>query len=155
MIGDESQDVLRAVLTCRECGGKTVFEMTDNVVTFRPGKLFTEDLDMNLSDDIQRLFNEAVLSFYGSAYGAVVAMCRSAVEEALKSKNVDGRSLFEQVNNAPPSFMGDDEKAIAHGARLIGRNALHHTMVVSPAQASTMLTATIDLLNYIAKQPEL
>ena len=59
------------------------------------------------------------------------------------------------INGVPKPFLDDEQKTLAHGARLIGRNALHRQKPVTRAQALALLTGTTDLLNHIAAQPRL
>ena len=145
-----TKDKLHGVLVCGGCEGLTVFGMTQETIDFFPGKLFYGDLASNVPKGVSGLLSEAVLCFYGTAFRAAVGMCRSCVEEALEDKGVKGRDLNERIENAP--FLGDQEKMLAHGARLIGRNALHRMMPVSQSQAMNAITGTIDLVNYIARQ---
>jgi hypothetical protein len=48
-------------------------------------------------------------------------------------------------------ILRDEEVAAAQAARLIGRNALHRGMEVSPTQAMLALSGTINLINYLYK----
>ena len=80
-------------------------------------------------------------------------MCRAAIEESLDKKRVKGKDLFEKIENAKGTYLGDGEVAIATGARLIGRDALHHGLEVTLTQAAVMLSATAEVVNHIAQQP--
>ena len=160
---------IRGVLTCyrpldpdavgREapCEGQTLFQLTQNAISWAPGKLFQEDLKTE-ADNAKEMFQEALLCFYGASNRGTVAMCRSAVEEALGDKNVPGRDLDSKIKNAPAYILGPEEISMANGARLSGRNVLHHMAQVTHTQAMVALTTTIDLINHIAQQepmPEL
>ena len=98
------------------------------------------------------MFEEALLCFYGGSNRGTVAMCRSAVEEALDGKNVTGDNLAAKIENTPKSILADEEKSQATGARLTGRNALHRMAEVSTTQAMLALTTTTGLINHIGQQ---
>ena len=149
---DHQKDVLRGVLACGKCKSESVFEMKDNSLTFLPGQIFTETVSKAVPKAASRLLHEATKCFYGTAYRAVPGMCRGSLEEALKDKKVKGGSLDEQLKNAPKSILDDDQKSLGHGARLFGRNALHRSMDIKPAQAQALLVITVGLLNHIAQQ---
>ena len=150
------KDILRCVLTCGKCGGKTVFQLEDGyALTFLPGKLLTEGLRNIVAPNAKEMHEEALLCFYGGSGRGTVAFCRSAVEEALAHKNVPGRDLDAKIKNAPKDILGDEEKALANGARLTGRNAIHRMAEVSDSQGMLALTTTADLLNHIAQQRSL
>ena len=151
-----NKDVLRGVLTCGKCGGKTVFQLEDGYgLSYLPGKLFVEDLRRDVAPNAQEMFREALLCFYGASGRGAVAFCRSAVEEALANKNVPGANLDAKIKNAPKSILGDEQRSQATGARLIRRNALHRMAMVSNTQGILALTTTIDLLNHTAQQTRL
>ena len=106
------------------CNAHTVFEITGSSVSFLPGKLFEVDLDSKVGAEIRRLFNEALLCFYGRSGAGTVAMCRSAIEEGLDDKGAKGRDLHEKIPDAKDRLhiLGDEQVAQAHTARLIGRD---------------------------------
>ena len=118
--------------------------------------MFEGDLKEDVAPNTKEMINEAVLCFFGSSYRGVVAFCRSALEEALEAKNVKGDDLFKKIEAAKKGeLLGDVEVSQAHGARLVGREALHRMGIVSQAQGMLALAATVDLLNHITKQKPL
>jgi len=150
------KDELLSVLTCGACGKKSLFRLSNGyALTFLPGKIITEDLRNDVAPNAADMFQEAMLCFYGSSGRGTVAFCRSAVEEALADKNVPGSTLDKKIKNAPTSMLGDEEKTLANGARLTGRNAIHRMATVTDSQAILALTATTSLLNHIAQQAAL
>jgi len=100
------------------------------------------------------MLEEALLCLYGASGRGTVAFCRSAVEEALAHKNVPGSSLDQKIKNAK-TILGDEERTLANGARLTGRNAIHRMAEATNSQAMLALTTTADLLNHIAQQTPL
>ena len=156
-----NKDVIRGVLTCGNpsCRRKTLFEMTGNDPSFLPGKLFQEDLRQNVDKDARTMFEDACLCMYGSSYRGVVAMCRSAVEAELEVKNVHGKKrdeLYDKIETAKEGGLLDEvHYTEAHSARITGRDVLHRIGNVSLSQAILALTATADVLNYLAPKPPL
>jgi len=139
--GNLADDVLRGTLTCthkvrpnRPCNTVTVFEVARDAVTFYPGRLFQDDLHLNIAQDAREMLSEALLCFYGNSYRGVVVFCRSAAEEALVSQDVPGLSLTAKIENAG-DYLTAEEHALANAARIIGRNAIHRLAIVSTANA--------------------
>ena len=131
------------------CGGKTLFELTNNAISWAPGNLFNENLK-GVSQTVTGLFLEAINAFYGDAHKGVLALCRSTVKQSLDEKNVPGKDLYEKVQNAPASILGSQEKTWADASRLDGRDALHRLKVVTPTESLISLNTTIQLANHIA-----
>ena len=148
------KDTLRGALTCGHCDKITVFEMKGNELTYLPGKIFQEDMRHEVPENVAESLIEAVLCFHGTAYRGTVAMCRSAVEDALDTKGAKGNNLDQKIVDGQNrlQILGYEEIAQAHGARLAGRNALHRGAAVSQSQAMLALQTTLDLLNHIALQ---
>jgi len=151
------RSTIRAAFTCGNCGGVSVFEMRgDNIITFNPGRMVNgpDELGSATPERAREAYSEAMLCYYGAAYRGTVAMCRSAVEEALDDKGAKGRDLHTKVEDAKSrlNILGDEEVALAQGARLVGRNALHRGASVTQTQATVALGATFDLVNHIASQ---
>jgi hypothetical protein len=144
---------IRGVFICSRCHSQTVFELTGNSVTFMPGRLFTADLSPNAPAKAVDSFQDAVFCFYGQGYRGAVGMCRSAIEDSLDAKGAQGSDLFQKIEYSKTTLgiLGDEQVAEAQAARLIGRNALHRGMEVSPTQAMLALSGTIDLINYLYK----
>ncbi len=150
---DYRHDTLRGLLTCAECKRQTLFEMNGNVVTFKPGRLFEEDIGSSVTSSVRELLHQAQLCLYGMAYRAIPGMVRGAIEGALADKGIRESDLFNSVEKAKTSgILTDDMETLATGARLLGKRALHKNMDVSQSQAIALITATIDLVNHIALQ---
>ncbi len=135
---------VRGVLTCyapqergraedTPCHGETLFELTQNAISWAPGQLFREGLAPHITSITRGLFAEALQAYYGGAYKGTVALCRSAIEQALDEKNVRGRDLWAKIENCPDDILGSSEKTKADSARLDGRDALHHLLNVTPS----------------------
>lgn len=163
MLERRRTDVLRGTLRCSQCSTETAFELTGGHLTFIQSKGMYPALDSKVAPNAKEMFHEAIRCFQGTSYRGVVAMCRSALWEALDAKNVKGRELDPKIKNArkldpPPSgkpngFLEDDWVARSHGARLTGNYALHRMARVELHQAQLALAATADLVNHIAEQP--
>lgn len=150
------KDILRCVLTCGQCRKKTVFQLENGyALTFLPGKLLTVDLQSDVAPNAKEMLEEALLCFYGGSGRGTVAFCRSAVEEALAHKNVPGNVLDQKIKNAPKTILGDEERTLANGARLTGRNAIHRMAEATDPQAMLALTTAADLINHISQQTPL
>jgi hypothetical protein len=144
------KEEIQGLLICGQCGKRTVFAMTGNFISFYPGKFLEEELDAGLSEGVVACFEDALLSFYGRAYRSSVAMCRSALEEALDSKGISGKDLYAKIQQAEKiKILGTEEISQAQAARLIGRNALHRGMPVTKNQSLLALTSTLHLVNHL------
>ena len=148
-------DILKGVLICGDCKTSNVFEMTGDHMSYLPGALFATGYLSTVPSTVRELINEAAFCFYGTAYRGAVAMCRSAVEEALEQKGISGGSLFAKIENAEThGVLGDEQIALAHSARLSGRSVLHRGATVTQPQGLAALNATLDLVNHISQQPQ-
>lgn len=147
-------DQIRGSVICGSCSHESVFHMRGDTLTYLPGQIIMKP-DSDIGDDARESFEEATRAFYGRCYRATVAFCRSSVEDSLDYKKVLGDNLFNKAHAAHGKNLPLDDEAfaLATGARLIGRNALHRKMNVTMSQALAMLTGTLDLLNHIGKQP--
>lgn len=158
--------IIQGVLVChapveregrpnQHCDAHTVFEISGTSVSFAPGRLFEEDLDISTSKEVQGLFQDATRCFYGKSYRGTLGLCRSVIEQALDEKNVPGRDLYKKIQNCPESILGTQEKTWADASRLNGREALHRLVNFTHTQALTSLNLTITLANHIAGQEPL
>jgi len=150
-ITNASPDKIRGVYICPQCTTQTLFEQTGDALTFMPGAMFSEDMSPNAPDQVKDAFQDALRCFYGQGHRGAVGMCRSAIEESLDAKGAKGNDLYQKIEFAKNTLgiLGDEQVAAAQAARLIGRNALHRGMDISPTQAMLALQATLDLINYI------
>ncbi len=148
-----SQDIVRGTLTCAFCQKHTLFEMTGNDATYLPGQLYQEDLEPNVPESAREAFEDALKAMLGSCYRGTVALCRSAIEEALDAQYVPGNNLFEKASKAKGTILRDIEFSHADGARVLGRDALHKGKPVSMSEAELAIIITVQLLNHIAERP--
>lgn len=146
------RDIINAVVTCRYCNERTAIEMRGTDMVFVSDKETFGRLNSDVPRVVQVMHMEAKLCFWGGAYRAVPGMCRSCVEQSLSAKGIKGKDLNEQIENAPQNILGDQEKTLANGARLTGRNTLHRMREVTRTQALVIISATTDLVNHIAAQ---
>lgn len=146
------RDIINAVVIRRSCKERTAIEMRGTDLVFVSDKETFGRLNSEVPKVVHVMHMEAKLCFWGGAYRAVPGMCRSCIEQSLSEKGVKGRDLNEQIENAPQNILGDEEKTLAHGARLTGRNTLHRMREVTRTQALVMISATTDLVNHIVGQ---
>ena len=149
------RDVVNGTVRCYECDERTAFEIHGTDMRWYSTKDEFGQTSDSVPDVVRTMHAEALLCFFGNAYRAVPGMCRSCVEQSLIAKRVEGKNIDTLIQNAPKQIMGDEERMLANGARLIGRNSLHRLAPVTRAQALAMITATTDLINHIAAQQPL
>jgi len=151
-------DRLLVTIHCKQCRRDTTYEIEGMAVIGAPTRLMTGQIAEGIPAEVKSLVEEATRCFYAQAYRAVVALCRSAVEEALDQKNVPGRYLDDKITNARnsnPAILDEQQETQATAARLAGRNALHRGQQVNQTQAVLAVTSTVELVNHIAVQQPL
>ena len=148
-------DVLRGNLFCPECKVWTAFEMTGSHTTYIESPGVYGPLDENLNQGIKEVFQEAVLSFQATAYRASATMRRAGVEDMLVNKGFQRGRLERKINAAKRKGALDQRLVmLAHGARLVGNDAVHIKREIKASEIPPLLTATTTLLNHLfAWQP--
>ena len=136
---------------CRHCGTGTGFEIEANTVIYISGKSSYGSLNTLLSEIVKALYTEAELCFQSGAPNASTAMCRASLEAALTQANFKGANLFDQIASAKTASALDDvEVGLAHGSRLITREAIHRGELISLSDVPSLLSATVRILNKLA-----
>jgi len=137
---------------CRHCGAGTGFEIENDTITYVSGKSSYGSLDTTLSETVKTLYTEAELCFQSGAPNASTAMCRASLEAALTQANFKGANLFDQIASAKTASALDDvEVGLAHGSRLITREAIHRGELISLSDVPSLLSATVRILNKLAR----
>lgn len=148
---DDPRDIIRAVLICRHCDGRTVFELTGNVVTLFPGANPYGELANTVPENVVDVFSEAELCYYGMANRAAVSMSRACVEQALSNVGITNGNLEQRIDEAKEKgVLGDQERMLAHGSRLAGNNALHEAPSINPGEVPPVLAAAVNIVNHIS-----
>lgn len=148
------EDAIQGAFVCGECGKRSAFTLRGQAIVFRPGKLFIEDIGAQVPVLVVELVQEAAFCFYGASNRGAVAMCRAAVEEALKTQGCKGNDLNALIVDAEKrGVLGDEQVSHAHAARLAGNATIHKGRVVSPSEAMLAISAAVTLVNHIAQQP--
>src|SRR3990167_3676929 len=146
---------LTGVLNCT-CRYQTPLEaeasvVLESLITTREA---VPDLSNTAPGEVMASYIEARTCFYGTAYRATAAFCRSTGEEMLKAKGYTKNAFDDQIKDAKADgFIDDDLVMLAHGARLIGRNALHRNHDVTMAQALIALVAVHDFVSAVLPKP--
>ena len=136
---------------CRNCSTATGFEIEDDVVVYVSGKSGYGSLDTRLSDIIKTLYAEAELCSQMGVADASAAMCRASIETALEKVGFKDSNLFKQIENAKTAGALDDvEVSLAHGSRLMTRDAIHRGNLIALSDIPSMLSATVRILNKLA-----
>lgn len=136
---------------CRDCNAATGFEIQDDVIIYVSGKSSYGSLDTRLSDIIKTLYAEAELCFQMGVADASAAMCRASIETALEKVGFKDYNLFTQIENAKTAGVLDDiEVSLAHGSRVITRDAIHRGNLIALSDIPSMLSATVRILNKLA-----
>lgn len=136
---------------CRDCGTATGFELEDDAIVYVSGKSGYGSLNTGLSDIVKTLYAEAELCFQSGAADASAAMCRASIETALTQVGFKDNTLFQQIDNAKTAGALDDiEVSLAHGSRLITRDAIHRGNLIVSSDIPSMLSATVRILNKLA-----
>lgn len=136
---------------CRDCNTATGFELEDDVIVYVSGKSDYGSLNTGLSDIVKTLYAEAELCFRSGAADASAAMCRASIEVALEQVGFKDNNLFKQIDNAKTAgVLGDVEVSLAHGSRLITRDAIHRGNLIALSDIPSMLSATVRILNKLA-----
>ena len=132
------------------CGVGTAFEITDNSVNYISGHSSYGSLGSGISVNVKTLYAEAEICLQSGAPNAAATMCRAALEIALTGAGFLGKNLKEQINNAHPP-LDETEIILAHGSRLITNEAIHGAELIGLADIPSMLSATIQILNKLAR----
>jgi hypothetical protein len=124
--------------------------MTDNAISFYPGKEPYGKLSGKSQPKVEALFKDAELCFYGTGFRGAVAMCRACVEEALEQKGVKQPRLEEMIDEAESKgLLTRTEFMLAHGSRLAGNAALHKEVALDPSSIPAVLSATASIVNHL------
>ena len=143
-------DIIRGVFVCSGCGGRSPFEQRELTVIFKPGRQLLTSLNETVPDDVRERYVEAELCLYAAAYRGASVMSRAAVEQALRNRGLNQRSLEDQIDEAlKQGIIGDEQKSIAHGSRLIGNGAVHAADSISPGDVPAVLSAAASLINHV------
>ena len=143
-------DILRGTLTCRSCGGKTIFGMQGNAINFYPTKGAYGELSQTIPPKVRHRFLDAELAFYGGSLGGAVAMARSTVEVALEQRGFTQGTLEDQIDAAEAAGALDKTQSmLAHGSRLAGNDALHRAETIEPGAVPPALSASISIANHL------
>ena len=136
---------------CRHCGTGTGFEIEADTIVYVSGKSSYGTLNTLLSDIVKTLYAEAELCSQSGSPNASTAMCRASLEAALTQANFRGANLYDQINSAKTAGALDDvEVGLAHGSRLITRDAIHRGELISLSDVPSILSATVRILNKLA-----
>ncbi len=150
LIGGEGADFIHGVLTCRKCGQKTIFGMTNDAISFYPSKTAYGALSVNTPEDVKDLFVDAELCFYGMGFRGAVAVSRACVEKGLSHKRVTEGTLEQRIEEAKSSdILTDTEYMLAHGSRLAGNAALHKGTTIAPSDIPAVLSAVVSITNHL------
>ena len=145
-------DVLKGVLYCGYCHAPTVFTIKAKATTFLPGKLLRQNLITGRNINAETMIGEALKCFYGASYVGVVAMCRSAITEAILGKGIGNRndSVPSLMTKAKISSLVDaTDEVRAESARLIAREALHYMGDVNEDDALFAIRAAVEFVNNV------
>jgi hypothetical protein len=136
---------------CRLCGTGTGFETKDNIIVYVAGEKSYGKIDGSLPELAKTYYSEAELCFQVGAPNGAAAMCRSSLEEAFTQAGYSGNSLYEMIDKAKTaSALDDTEVSLAHGSRIITRNAIHRGELVPLTDVPAMLSAAVRILNKLA-----
>jgi len=148
-------DIIRGVFYCGYCEQATAFQIKGNAANFLPGRLFQEELADDVAEEPRAMFAEALLCFYGASYSGVIAMCRSAIAEAILAKGIGNRKkplpdLIELAKNA--GLVDTLDESTAESVRVLGRDTLHYMRAMTPTEGAVALGAIAKVLNNITKR---
>ncbi len=146
--GGDTHKVIGSTI-CRHCGAGTGFEITNNIIVYVSGKSSYGTISAALSQIVKTLYSEAEMCFRSGAPDAAVAMCRSSVEIALTEKGIQGRVLYDKIENAK-DILDEVEIGLAHASRLVTRDAIHNAELMSLSDIPSILSATVRILNKLA-----
>ena len=144
-------DVLRGILTCGDCGEKSVFELKDGyALTDLPGKDILLELNRNAPTQSREMYEEARLCFFGAALRAAAVMGRACLEQALVKKGYTKGKLEEKIDEAKKKGdLYDREVGLAHSSRLVGNDAIHEAKDIIPACLLAALAASATITNHL------
>ena len=145
----KDKDVLRGVVFC-ECGEQTIFEMERNFLSFLPGKMASISHNPNIPEDARQKFTEARLCFFAPAPRAAAIMLRASLESALTERGITARTLELQIDKSLENdVIGKREYTLAHGTRLVGKEAVHKSTETKPAEVLGIFGAVIQILDKV------
>jgi hypothetical protein len=143
-------DIIRGLLVCSNCGGRSPFEIRERTITFKPGRQLLTRLNDTVPADVGERYDEAALCLYAAAYRAAAVMSRAAVEQALVNNGITSGTLENKIDEAlRQGIIGKEQHSIAHGSRLIGNDAVHKGASVSPGEVPAVLSAAANLINHV------
>ncbi len=149
-ISGEGADYIHGVLTCRKCGQKTIFGMSDDAISFYPSKTTYGTLSANTPQDVRDMFVDAELCFYGMGFRGAVAVSRACVEAGLSHKGITQGYLEQRIGEAKDKgILTETEYMLAHGSRLAGNAALHKNPIIVPSDIPTVLSAVVSITNHL------
>jgi len=137
---------------CRGCHTGTGFEITDNTIVYVSGKSSYGSIDTTLPQKVKTLYSEAEMCFSSGSPDGAVAMCRASVEIALTERGIEGRDLYNKIENAK-GILDEVEIGLAHASRLVTRDAIHKAELMSLSDIPSILSATVRILNKLASRP--
>ena len=146
-----NKDVLRGVLTCGKCGEKTVFQLENGyALGYLAGKDTLVTLNPNAPEGSHEMYEQARLSFFGTAYRASAVMGRASLEQALITKGCVTGVLEDKVDEAKKKgIIGNREYALAHGSRLVGNDAIHVGKEITQPYLLAALAAAATVVNHL------
>ena len=142
-------DRLIGSASCRQCGSKTGFEISDNVIAYVATGGSYGNLPVGLSENVRKFYAEAEMCFRNGSPNASAAMCRASIEVALNDKEIQGRDLYNKIENAK-DILGEVAVGLAHGSRLITRDAIHNEQLINLSDMPSILSATVMVLNKLS-----
>ena len=148
----EGSDSIYGILTCRRCGHKTIFGMTNDAVSFYPSKKAYGELSENTPQNVRDMFVDAELCFYGMGFRGAVAVSRACVEAGLSHKGITQGKLEERIDEAKSkNILTNTQYMLAHGSRSVGNAALHRAANIAPSDVPTVLSAVVGIINHLFK----
>jgi len=146
----EGSDSIHGVLTCRKCGQKTIFGMTEDAISFYPSKTAYGALSVNTPQDVKDIFADAELCFYGMGFRGAAAVSRACVEAGLSHKGITQGNLEQRIDEAKgKDILTETEYMLAHGSRLAGNAALHRATIIAPSDIPAVLSAVVGITNHL------
>ncbi len=134
---------------CANCENVTGFEIEGDAVVYVAGKSYG-NFSSNVPNVAKSFYTEAESCFFIGAPNASAAMCRASIESALTEAKYTGKDLYEKIVYAKKQdALTDVEVSLAHGSRIITRDAIHRLELISLSDVPSMLSATIHILNQL------
>ncbi len=146
---------IRGQVTCHDtrkdgspCEATTVFHLEEDMISYISGDTGYGTPNGNVPDKAKRLFAEAETSFGSGAPNAAAAMCRASIEFTLDGAGFKANNLYDRVIAAQRAKkLTDEEVMLAHGSRIITRNAIHLGDLVELSDIPSMLSAAVQIMN--------